>query len=101
MSPMRRSFFKSFFFCFMMLLPFVGMSQKIERVRVSLHLKDETLRNAIQLIEQITPYKFLAKTEDIEHELHVSIHAEDQPLNKVLDKILAGRDLEYKQVDKN
>jgi hypothetical protein len=98
---MQTSFIKYLLFSFIILLPFNGTSQKIENVRISLQLKDVSLRNAIQSIEAVTPFKFLAKAEDVERELHININANNLPLNKVLDKIFVGRNLEYKQIDKN
>jgi hypothetical protein len=98
---MQNPFFNFIFFSFIFLLPINSMSQKLENVRINLQLKDVSLREAILSIEAATPFKFLAKAEDIEHEHHITIMVKDQPLNKILDKIFAGRNLEYKQIDKN
>ncbi|MCU7550681.1 TonB-dependent receptor [Chitinophagaceae bacterium LB-8] len=98
---MQRTFFKFFFCSFIILLPFNGMSQKMEDVRINLQLNDVSLKDAIRSIEAVTPFKFLAKAEDIEQELHIHINASNEPLNKVLDKIFTGRRLEYKQIDQN
>lgn len=96
---MRKTFISFIFSYLIFLIPFNGLSQKMENVRISLQLRDVPLRHAIQQIENLTPFKFFAKAEDIENELHISIDVTNLALNKVLEKILAGRNLEYKQID--
>lgn len=84
-----------------LLIPFYGLAQRVEDVRISLQLKDVPLKEVIRHIENLTPFKFVAKAEDIEKEFHFSIDVIDQPLSKVFEKIFEGRNLEYKQIDKN
>ncbi|MBC7828734.1 MAG: TonB-dependent receptor [Chitinophagaceae bacterium] len=77
------------------------MAQRLENTRISLQLKDVSLKEVIRQIEKLTTFKFVANAEDIESQFHFSIDAVDQPLNKILEKIFAGRSLEYKQVEGN
>src|SRR5438128_158410 len=61
-----------------------GRAQKLEEVRVSLQLSHVTLTEAMQRVEALTPFKFLAKAEDIENEKDISLSVKDMPANKVL-----------------
>lgn len=78
-----------------------GLAQKMENVKVSLRLTDVPLKELIRQIEMQTPFTFLARAEDIETELHISINVTNQPLNKLLDEVLTVRKLQYKQVERN
>lgn len=99
---MRKTFIPLFIFSFFhFFLPGNGFCQQLREVRVTLQLKDVSLRETMKKIEAITPFTFLAKAEDIENEQHVSIDVINRPLSEVLDKILEGRKLEYQQVNEN
>jgi len=100
-SIMRKTFSTFFIFSLFFLSAIPAICQRIEDTRITLQLKDVPLKDAIRQIENLTPFKFLAKAEDIENEFHVTIDARDQPLNKILETIFSGRNLEYKQIDKN
>ncbi len=76
-------------------------AQKIEDTRLTMELKNRTLKEAIKLIEELTPFRFLAKAEDIEGEVNVTISVYNQPLDKILIKLLEGRNLSFQQIDKN
>src|SRR5215213_9383298 len=88
-------------FSILFLFSFEGFCQQINNARINLELKDVSLKDALKAIEKVTSFTFLAKAEDIESELHVTIRASNQPLNTILEKLFAGRNLEYKQVDGN
>src|SRR5215213_5307748 len=88
-------------FSIFFLFSFDGLCQQMNNTRISFELKDISLKDALKAIEKVTSFTFLAKAEDIESELHVTISASNQPLNIVLEKLFAGRNLEYKQVDGN
>jgi hypothetical protein len=75
--------------------------QKVENTKLTIHLQNASLRQVMQVIEEATLFNFLARAEDVEGGPNVSIHAQNESLDKVLDKLLAGRNLEWKQVDKN
>src|SRR5688572_26545995 len=65
------------------LTPHSGWTQQIDTTRITLQLKDLSLKEAIRQIESLTPFTFLARAEDIEHEMHVTVNENDQPLDKV------------------
>ena len=98
---MRKTGYTFLFCSIIFLLPFSSFCQQIQNVRINLQLKDVSLRAALKQIETITSFKFLASAEDVENNLHISIDVTGEPLNMVLDKLLSGTNLEYKQVDKN
>lgn len=75
--------------------------QSLQNVRVSLQLNDVSLRETLKKIESITSYKFLARAEDIENEKHISINVNNRLLSEVLNQILTGRGLEYRQEGEN
>lgn len=98
---MRKLFFNLIVWSLVFLLPSYCLSQRMEDVRISLQLKDVSLRTVMQRIESLTPFKFLAKAEDVENVLHINVNVTNQPVHSILEKILSGRSLEYKQIDGN
>jgi type II secretory pathway component GspD/PulD (secretin) len=83
------------------LTPLSASAQDMAKTKITLHLKDASLKEVIQVIERQTSFKFLARAEDLEKELHIHIEATDQPLTAVLEKVLSGRGLTYKQMEGN
>ena len=73
----------------------------MENVRISLQLNDVSLHTVIQQIESLTPFRFLAKAEDIEREAHISIQATNQPVSDILKQVLTGRNLQFRQSGTN
>ena len=98
---MQRIFLTVVLIFFICLSSFDAMSQRLENVRITLQLTDASLKETMRRIENMTVFKFIAKSEDIENELHVNIQVTNEALDKVLKKILSGRSLEYKQIDNN
>jgi hypothetical protein len=95
---MRKTFYILFFF-FTGLFFFVinASGQQINQTRISLQLQNVSLRQALREIEAKTPFKFLAKAEDIEVGGTISINVQNELLNKILDDLFRGRNLEYRQ----
>ena len=60
-------------------------------------MQNVSLPQALREIEAKTPFKFLAKAEDIEGGAPVSINVQNELLNKILDGLFRARNLEYKQ----
>ena len=90
------------FLCFLFfLLSFLCHAQRMEDVRISLQLQDVSLQTVIHRIESQTPFRFLAKAEDIERETHISIQATDQSVLNILKQVLTGRNLQFRQVGTN
>jgi len=71
-------------------------AQSPEETKISLQLKHASLNEAIRRIEATTPFKFLARTEDIEGRGDITLSIKDQPIGKVLNFLLKGLSLQYK-----
>lgn len=93
---MRIVFFSLLFFA-----PFTGSAQQIENVRISLQLQDVSLLTVIQRIESLTPFRFLARAEDIELEVHISVQANNQSVSDILKQLLTARNLQFRQAGTN
>ena len=78
-----------------------GKAQELENTRLSLQLKNAPLKDALQRIETLTPFKFIARAEDIEDEYNLTLNLKDQPLSRVLPLVFKGRNITYKQVGLN
>ena len=98
---MRKAPYILILFSSIFLLSFNGLCQQLNNTRINLELKDVFLKDALKAIEKLTPFTFLAKAEDIEGELHVTISVSNQTLKTILEKLIAERNLEYKQVAGN
>ena len=88
-------------FSFNFLLSIKGVCQDIHDVKINIQLKNASLHEAFRQIEQQSVFKFLANAEDIEKENNVTINVSNVSIANILERILSGRGLEYKQVDKN
>lgn len=80
-------------------MTFAGQAQGHSQIRVSIQMKNATLKQVIQRLEDLAPIRFLAKAEDIEGERNIDITASDQTLGQIMDKVLAGRMLRYSFMD--
>ncbi len=98
---MRKTLSILFFFSFQFILSNSGACQSIQSVRVSLQLNDVSLREAMKRLESMTSFKFLARAEDIEKEQHITINVANRPLSEVLNQMLQGRGLDWRQQDEN
>jgi TonB-linked SusC/RagA family outer membrane protein len=78
-----------------------GKSQDLTKVILSVKLKNETLKNALQQIQQKTQLPFAYKTGDISPYGNISYEATDISLAKLLDEILKPIGLIYEQVNSN
>ena len=104
--PLNKSMMRPIFINLILLLatlviPDCCDAQKIEDTRLTMELKNRSLKEAIKLIEELTPFRFLAKAEDIEGEVNVTIGVYNQPLDRILTKLLEGRNLSFEQIDRN
>ena len=79
----------------------VGYSQRVEDVKISIRLDHSSMKEAIREIERLTPFKFLARAEDVEPEQDINLDVKNQSVASILQTILKGRDLQYKQVGIN
>jgi len=78
-----------------------GHSQNPQEVKISLQLSNASLKETLQKIEALTPFKFLAKAEDIEKEQDITLAVKDQSVTRVLQLVFKGRNIQYKQVGVN
>src|SRR4030095_992361 len=76
-------------------------AQKIEDTRLTIEVTNSSLKEIIKVIEGLTPFRFLAKAEDIEGQTNITLHLQNQPLDKILMQALQGRNLYFQQIDKN
>ncbi|HEY6899307.1 MAG TPA: TonB-dependent receptor [Puia sp.] len=79
----------------------VGHAQKLEDVRISLQLNHVSLKETLHQIEELTPFKFLARAEDVEKEQDITVAVKNQSVTKILQLVFRGRDIQYKQVGVN
>jgi len=68
---------------------------------ISIPKQNTTLYEALKLISQKADCFFIYDSETVESDKSVKFHADNQPLNKVLDKILSDPGLEYKVLGKH
>ena len=66
-----------------------------QRNRLSLEIKDMTLKEAMKQIEAKTDYLFLYNSGDIKSDINLNINIKNQNIEKVLDELLKDTDLEY------
>ena len=79
----------------------VSYSQRVEDVKISIRLDHSSMKDAIREIERLTPFKFLARAEDVEPEQDINLDVKNRSVASILQTILKGRDLQYKQVGIN
>jgi TonB-linked SusC/RagA family outer membrane protein len=75
--------------------------QILDKMLVSVHFKNETLRNALQEIGKMTRLSFTYKTREIAPYGNINYEADNLPLTTVLDNILKNTALKYEQVQSN
>jgi len=83
------------------LFTFRAAAQDLSQVKVTLRLKHNSLKEAMQAIELVTPFKFLARAEDVDAVQDLSLEATSQPLDKVLRQLLKGHNIQFRLVGTN
>lgn len=78
-----------------------GSGQDLDKVMVTVQLKNISLKNALKKIESLTRMPFTYKTNDIAPYSNISYQASEQSLVKVLNDLLKGTDLGFEQVNSN
>jgi len=79
----------------------LGYTQRLEDVKITLQLNHASMTEALRAIESKTPFKFLARAEDVEPLQDITLAVKDQPVADVLPTLFKGRHLQYKQVGVN
>ena len=73
--------------------------QAVENVQVKIELKGESLTDAFKKIEAQTSFTFLYRNEDVAKIQSINLSDENIVLSTLLEKLLAGSSLTFKQVD--
>ena len=76
-------------------------SQDLDKVIISLNVKDATLKQVFNKIEKQTAFHFTYLTGDIKQVKMITYSQENVSLAKVLSELLQHTGLSYEQVDKN
>src|SRR5581483_164338 len=75
--------------------------QDLNKMTVSLQLKNVSLKHALRKVEALTSLPFTYKTSDIAQYTDVSCEGTDIPVSHVLDVLLLNTGLGYEQVNSN
>jgi TonB-linked SusC/RagA family outer membrane protein len=73
--------------------------QGMGNVNVSIKLENEDLISAIKKIENTTPFRFLYRTSDVKDIDHLTMSAGSISVEKLLEQLLGGSGLSFKQID--
>lgn len=84
-----------------MLLTLHAAAQDLSQIKLTLRLKHNSLKEAMQMIEQTTPFKFIARAEDVDAVQDLNLEATGQPLDKVLSQLLKGSNIQFRQMGTN
>ena len=76
-------------------------SQDLNKMTVSIQLKNSTLKHALRKIESLTQLAFTYKTNDIIGYNSINIDGKNIPVAKLLEELLRNTDLNYEQVNAN
>ena len=84
------------FLCFISLLltPVLATSQSTA-MRVSLNLKSATVKEFFDAVKVQTGLNFIYNTEQVKNMPHITVRSSSQPVNEVLDKVLANTGCTY------
>ena len=84
------------FLCFISLLltPVLATSQSTA-MRVSLNLKSATVKEFFDAVKVQTGLNFIYNTEQVKNMPHITVRSSSQPVNEVLDKVLANTGYTY------
>lgn len=63
--------------------------------RLSFHLNGITLREALEVIKQQSDYSFWYRNDEIDLDKRVSVDVQSQPVQQLLDQLLAGQPVAY------
>ncbi len=86
-----------FSFCFVVTVSGNSYSQN---TKLNLHFKNVALREIIDFVEQNSEFIFLYKNEDVDVNKKINISLKDASIEKVLEKILDGQDVDYNIFDR-
>lgn len=78
-----------------------GSGQDLNKIIISLDLKDASLKQAFKKIESLTQLAFTYRTVDVVNVGHISYHAANAPVTQVLEDLLQHTGLKYDQLNSN
>lgn len=78
-----------------------GIGQDLDKMTVSIQLKNASLKQALRKVESLTNLPFTYKTNDVAGYHNISYEGTDIPVSRVLDAILRNTGLQYEQVNSN
>lgn len=84
-----------------LLLASDGKGQDLDKIMVTIQLKNVSLKSALRKIESQTKVAFAYKTNDVARYANVNYSASEASLSKVLEDLLRNTDLGYEQVNSN
>src|SRR5690606_34558472 len=76
-------------------------SQNLDKITVSIQLKDATLKHAFRKIESLTHIAFTYKTNDVSGYGNINISSNQITIARLLDELLLNTGLQYEQVNDN
>ena len=79
--------------------PLQAMNQSVEEARITLHLHNASMEQALLAIEDKTQFKFFYQDDQIDLTSKVSINVSDNSLKTVLDELFKNSTLDYEQVN--
>jgi iron complex outermembrane receptor protein len=69
------------------------------QTKVNLELNNTTVETVLETIEQKTDFRFIYKINDVDLDRKISIHAKNEPIDVVLDKLFKGTTTDFKVKD--
>jgi hypothetical protein len=75
--------------------------QDLNKITVSIELKNASLKQAFRKIESLAKLAFTYKTDDVAGYGNISYQATNLPVARVLEELLQATDLRYEQVNSN
>src|SRR6185436_7055363 len=76
-------------------------SQNLEKVIISLNVKDETLKQVFNKIEKQTSFHFTYRSDDIRRIKAITYARDHVSVAKALNDLLQNTGLQYEEMDKN
>lgn len=89
------------FFSSVSAAPAEATSNTIQKTKITLSITNGTLQDFFRKVESETLFKFTFDENEVPRQAKVTVHAKNEPLDKVLDKVAITTDLEFKQVNNN
>lgn len=75
---------------------FAARAQDPGSIKISLHLRQASLVDVLHAIEAKCSFRFMARAEDVEKIRGLDVDATDEPLDKLLDRLLSKHGLQFK-----